>query len=99
MSWADDGTGAESQRARVEAARRARFPRMAQYSLQNEYERWVLRPYVTVDYPRRGLRCVRQRDSLALCDTYPPELVVPASVSDLELKRVAFRRLGKDGSS
>ena len=76
-----------------DAGEDAYFPRMARYALRGEYAESVLRDYVAAEYPRRGLRVVRQGDNnLALCDTYPPDLVVPASVSDLELKRVAAYR-------
>lgn len=67
------------------------LPLMASYTLENEYMRSTLRDYITRDYPSRGLRLVRQQ-SVPLCETYPPELVVPSSVSDLELKRVAAYR-------
>lgn len=72
--------------------RRAMLPLMAQYTLVNEYARNTLRSYIVADYPRRGLRLVRQHSNLALCETYPPDLVVPSAVSDLELRRVAVYR-------
>ena len=80
-------TPEEDRQRRAEA-----LPQMASYTLASDYEQTTLRPYLRAEYPRRGLRLVRQRDNLSLCETYPPELVVPSAISDLELKKVAAYR-------
>ncbi|KAJ1451703.1 protein-tyrosine phosphatase-like protein [Pelagophyceae sp. CCMP2097] len=86
-----------AERAAEAFSRRARaLPVMARYSLAGEYEAMVLRPWAVAAYPRRGLRLVTQCEALALCETYPPQLVVPSALSDLELKRVcAYRSKGR----
>lgn len=90
---ADDAHASKNRKmVQRQRTRCAVLPLMAQYTLINEYNRNTLRSYIVADYPRRGLRLVRQHSNLALCDTYPTDLVVPSAVSDLELRRVAVYR-------
>ena len=92
-AWGDDSDEEAPETEGAEFPGNARLPRMHAYTLVTEYVDYVLRPYVIAEYPRRGLRLVTQgENNLALCDTYPPDLVVPASMSDLELRRVAAYR-------
>ncbi|KAH8065186.1 phosphatidylinositol-3,5-bisphosphate 3-phosphatase [Aureococcus anophagefferens] len=92
-AWGDDSDEEAPETEGAEFPGNSRLPRMHAYTLVTEYVDYVLRPYVIAEYPRRGLRLVTQgENNLALCDTYPPDLVVPASMSDLELRRVAAYR-------
>jgi len=89
---ADTKIAEEEMKNNQATSRAASLPIMAKYSLVDEYRKTVLRPYVTNEYPKRGLRLVQQHERLMLCDTYPPDLVVPSAVNDLELRKVATYR-------
>ena len=80
---------ARAHRAAVEPDPRfvKTLPATAAYSLHTEYAACVLRGPA-----KDGLRIIKNEHALDVCETYPLELVVPATTTDLELRRVAAYR-------